>query len=238
MKLSLVIPCYNEAQNIPLLLERCKSITLNNNIEVILVDNGSTDESSIIFEQLLPSYPSCRVVRVEVNQGYGFGILAGLNTATGDVLGWTHADMQTDPQDALEGFKFFQKYGTNIFVKGRRYGRPLADIIFTIGMSIFETILLKNKLWDINAQPTMFSKAFFKSWKNAPTDFSLDLYAYYMARQSSLNIYRFPVKFGERAHGVSHWNVNWTAKKKFILRTIKFSLQLRKNQSANNSTST
>jgi glycosyltransferase involved in cell wall biosynthesis len=229
MKFSLVIPCYNEAANLPLLLERCKEINRRHDIEVILVDNGSTDNSPELLLNLLPQYPDCRSVRVEKNQGYGFGILMGLRAATGEILGWTHADMQTDPQDALRGLELFDKHGLDIFVKGRRYGRPLADVVFTLGMSVFETMLLGKPMWDINAQPTMFSRAFFETWHEPPDDFSLDLYAYYQARCKGLKIHRFPVKFGERAHGVSHWNVNWAAKRKFIFRTVDFSIKLRRN---------
>lgn len=100
--------------------------------------------------------------------------------------------------------------------------------ILSVGMSIFETILLRQLLWDINAQPTMFSRNFFESWQTPPYDFSLDLYAYYQARYLKVPIYRFPVHFNKRAHGISHWNINWKAKLKFIRRTIHFSLQLRK----------
>lgn len=230
MKTSLVIPCYNEAKNIPLLLERCKLlVAAMPETEVILVDNGSTDESPHVLETLLPQYPGCRSVRVEKNQGYGFGILSGLRAATGDIIGWTHADLQTDPQDAIAGFRFFQQHGTQAFVKGRRYGRPLGDQFFTLGMSVFETLLLRMPLWDINAQPTLFPRSFFASWQSPPHDFSLDLYAYHAARRQKLKIHRFPVRFGERAHGISHWNVNWAAKRKFIHRTLTFSLQLRRN---------
>lgn len=229
MKFSLIIPCYNEAANLPLLLNRCKEMIRHNEIEIILVDNGSTDNSPHVLETLLPQYSGCRSVRVEKNQGYGFGILSGLRAATGEILGWTHADMQTDPQDALRGLEFFEKQGTAIFVKGRRYERPFSDVIFTIGMSFFETLLLRKPMWDINAQPNLFSRAFFDTWQaTAPHDFSLDLYCYYQAHCKKLKIFRFPVKFGERAHGVSHWNVNWSAKLKFIKRTIDFSLKLRK----------
>lgn len=228
MKFSLVIPCYNEAANLPLLLERCKDVA-GTDCEVILVDNGSIDSSPQVLQELLPRYPGCRSVRVEVNRGYGFGILAGLRAAKGEILGWTHADLQTDPQDALRGLALFDQHGPEIFVKGRRRGRPLSDVAFTIGMSVFDTLLLGKPLWDINAQPTMFSRRFFETWSEPPNDFSLDLYAYYQARRQGLFIQRFAVLFGARAHGVSHWNVNWAAKWKFIRRTIDFSLQLRKN---------
>lgn len=228
MKLSLIIPCYNEAANLPLLLDRCKCLKLKKiDIEVILVDNGSTDNSPEVLQQLLPNYPHCRSIRVPVNQGYGYGILSGLKTATGDLLAWTHADMQTDPNDVLRGIEIFTKYGNNIYVKGQRIKRPLADVFFTIGMGIFETLLLRTSLWDINAQPNMFSRYFFETWVNPPHDFSLDLYVYFTAKTQKMSVYRFPVEFGERAHGVSHWNINWGAKMKFILRTIDFSFRLR-----------
>ena len=228
MRFSLVIPCYNEAANLPLLLERCKELAVRPDIEVVLVYNGSTDGTTEVLQNLLPKYPGCRSIRIEKNQGYGFGIVSGLKAAKGEILGWTHADMQTDPQDALLGLGIFEMYGENIFVKGRRYGRPLVDVAFTVGMSIFETALLARPMWDINAQPTIFSRSFFESWTIPPDDFSLDLYAYYQAQKYSCKIYRFPVRFGKRVHGISHWNVNWAAKRKFICRTVEFSLQLKK----------
>ena len=117
--------------------------------------------------------------------------------------------------------------GDRLFVKGRRYGRPFVDVIFAVGMSLFESCLLHQRTWDINAQPTMFSKAFFKSWTNPPNDFSLDLYAYYHAQRLKLKVERFKVYFGERAHGISHWNVNLKEKYKFIRRTLQYSLKLR-----------
>lgn len=232
MRFSLIIPCYNEAANLPLLLERCKELVRTPGVEVVLVDNGSSDASPNVLHDLLPHYPGCRSIRVEVNLGYGFGILSGLKAARGEILGWTHADMQTDPQDVLRGLKFFDSKDLNIFVKGRRYGRPLADVIFTVGMSAFETALLRKPMWDINAQPTMFSREFFETWDEPPRDFSLDLYVYYQARRQGLRVNRFPVRFGERAHGVSHWNINWAAKRKFIKRTVDFSFQLRKSLKA------
>lgn len=229
MNYSLVIPCYNEAANLPLLLERCKTLSDHQNTEIILVDNGSNDSSSQVLGELLPSYPNCKSIRVEKNHGYGFGILAGLKVAKGDILGWTHADMQTDPKDLLQAIQIFEANGHHLYVKGKRIGRPLADVVFTIGMSIFETILLHTRLWDINAQPNLFPRSFFESWENPPHDFALDLYAYFLARHQRLPIHRFPVKFGERAHGISHWNVNWAAKVKFIRRTIDFSFELKKS---------
>jgi glycosyltransferase involved in cell wall biosynthesis len=227
VRLSLVVPCYNEADNLPSLLERCREVTRRPDAEVIVVDNGSTDATPMLLSELPSRYPGCRGIRVEKNRGYGFGILSGLAAARGEILAWTHADLQTDPQDAVRGLALFDRWGPDIFVKGRRSGRPLSDTLFTMGMSAFETMVLGEPLRDINAQPTMFPRSFFHTWVDAPHDFCLDLFAYYSARRARLPVRRFAVRFGERAHGVSRWNINWSAKRKFIRRNVLFGLELR-----------
>ena len=228
IRLSLIIPCYNEESGLPSLIDVCKKIVNNNNnIEIILVDNGSTDNTKKIIKDLVIEKLNLKIIRVEINKGYGFGILAGLKEAKGEIIGWTHADLQTDPSDALLGLNFFEKHGDNIFVKGRRYGRPIQDTCFTICMSAFETLLFSKFMWDINAQPTMFSRKFLEKLKNPPNDFSLDLFAYYTAKKYKIKTYRFFVKFNQRTFGSSHWNINWKSKFKFIFRTFRYSLKLR-----------
>ena len=228
MKLSLVIPCYNEEENLPQLSKKIDELIKNSFVQIILVDNGSSDGTRGYLNKYSKKNNTIKIVKINKNLGYGHGIIEGLKKADGDILSWTHADMQTDPLDVLKGYEIFKNYGLDIFVKGKRYGRPYTDIIFTVGMSVFETIFLKKFLWDINAQPTMFSKKNFQSWGNAPIDFSLDLYAYFNAKKNNIKVYKFPVKFDQRLYGVSKWNVNWTAKIKFIQRTLKYSFKLKK----------
>ncbi len=227
MRFSLVIPCFNEAQNLPALVERCMGVVAGAGAEVILVDNGSTDGSWRILEALVANRPGLRAVHVETNRGYGFGIRAGLDRAVGDVLAWTHADMQTDPHDVLEGLPFFPSDGSDMLVKGRRRGRRAGDAVFSIGMSVFETVLFGRRLWDINAQPTLLTRGMYERWDNPPDDFGLDLYAYAQARRLQVVVCRFPVSFGKRLHGTSHWNVNLASKWKFIRRTVRYSIDLR-----------
>ena len=230
-RLSIIIPCYNESKNLPLLISRCKEIAnKGNNIEIIIVDNGSNDDTASVLDELTSNLTFITRVRIEINQGYGHGILVGLAAATGEILSWTHADMQTDLGDALKGLDFFndESNSEELFVKGKRQGRPLTDVFFTVGMSIFETLLLRKFMWDINAQPTMFHRKFFLTWNKPPKDFSLDLYAYYIAKKSRLRVKRFPVVFAERAHGVSNWNVSFISKYHFIKRTLLYSFGLQK----------
>lgn len=229
MKLSIVVPCYNEAENIPLILKRFEDVIRNNNINVILVNNGSTDNTAEVLDKLIPKYEFASTVLVSINKGYGYGIIQGLKIADGDYIGWTHADMQTDPNDVARAYQILIENNDKIFVKGTRKGRPIFDQIFTFGMSVFESIFFNMKLIDINAQPNVFPKSFFDEWKNPPDDFSLDLYALYMAHRSGLLVRRFPVVFPERIHGESKWNNEGLKSKwKFIKRTLGFSFELKK----------
>lgn len=231
MKLSIVVPCYNESKNIPLILEKFDSVISRSDIEVLLVNNGSIDNSQEILEELVPQYSFARIVKVEVNQGYGFGIVSGLKEAKGEFIGYTHADMQTDPGDPIKALEIIEKQSDpqNCYVKGARKGRPLFDQFFTIGMSAFESLFLGTKLWDINAQPNIFHRSFFDSVKEScPKDFSLDLYLLYMAQKRGLDVIRFDVVFPPRIHGESSWNTGLASKWKFIKRTIDFSVKLKK----------
>lgn len=229
INLSIVIPCFNEAKSLPKLVKDFSKKLKRKDVELILVNNGSNDSTETIISNLKKDYNFLKMIKLKKNNGYGNGILQGLKKAKGKYISWTHADLQTDPYDVIIGFEKFEKeLSPKIFIKGNRLGRPLKDIIFTIGMSIFETILLKKFFWDVNAQPNIFHKNFFNMLEKIPLDFSFDLFFYFNAKKKKLKILRFPVKYPERKFGVSHWNTDFKNKMKFIKRTIKYSFQLKK----------
>ncbi len=229
MNTSIIIPCYNEEKNLPYLITKLELLLEDNSCEVILVNNGSKDNTESFIKEIQSKYNNLRSINLKINKGYGYGILQGLKIAKGELVAWTHSDMQTNPMDILKGKKFFIKNNKKVFVKGLRKGRPLLDRFFTISMSIYSSILLRKALWDINAQPTIFPRSFINSWQNPPNDFSLDLYAYYQAKKEGYLVYRFPVKFKKRLFGVSNWNINIFSKIKFIIRNIKYINKLLSN---------
>lgn len=226
--ISIVIPCYNEAHTLLELLVRCGTISSQHTIEFIIVDNGSSDRTPNILAAVVPGLKGIKSLRLNDNAGYGGGIIAGLQLAQGHVVGWTHADLQTDPMDVLAGARYFTNLANRSFVKGTRNGRPLIDTIFTLCMSVFCSVVFTKRVNDINAQPTMFPRSLLQQFNNPPRDFSLDLYAYVLAKRNQLPIVRFKVNFKRRLAGVSHWNSNWRQKAIFIMRTIRFTFLLRK----------
>jgi glycosyltransferase involved in cell wall biosynthesis len=100
VRLSVVIPCYNEEST----LEECVSRVLgigsdSLHLEIIIVDDASSDGSLTIAEALARAHRSVRVLRQEVNQGKGAALRAGFGMATGDFVAVQDADLEYDPAD-------------------------------------------------------------------------------------------------------------------------------------------
>ena len=226
LRFSVVIPCFNEAKSLPELIDKAALIAQSGEGEFIFVNNGSTDDSSVILQEV--RHDGIKVLNLQVNRGYGGGILAGIEFAEAPIVGWTHADLQTPLEDILRALELFTS--EKVFVKGYRKGRPLSNQIFSMGMGVFESILFRTSLKEINAQPTLFHKSLTSFW-NPPSDFSLDLYAYLQAKRSNYSIRRFVVTFMERKHGTSSWNTNYKSRYNFIKRTILYSVRLKRGLS-------
>lgn len=228
MRAEIVIPCFNEAGNLSALIDECYKIIHESKgrINFILVNNGSLDSTNKIFSENSLESKGIRFITCAVNKGYGGGIVAGLNQTTAEIVGWTHADLQTPLIDCLRGLECIEK--GHSFAKGMRNGRPLIDRFFSIGMGVYESCLFRAPLWEVNAQPTLFTREFFLTWKNVPTDFSLDLYALVMAHKSQESISRFKVHFLPRVSGSSHWNHGFLSRLHFVKRIVNYSLILRR----------
>ena len=195
------------------------------------MDNGSLDETQQVLAEELAKIPQLpiRSIRVEKNIGYGFGVMSGVHAAKGDIIAWTHADLQTDVRDIFDGYQFFlsTENPENTFLKGKRKNRHFLDALFTHGMAALSSIALNKRLDDINAQPKMFHVNFLKLMRNPPNDFSLDLYALYLAVKNNFKILEIPVCFNKRLHGEAKGGGSWKTKIRLIRRTCKYIFQLK-----------
>ncbi len=99
--LSVVIPVYNELDNIPPLLEGLAEALekLEKPFEVIVVDDGSTDGTTELLRRLKPSYTWLKVVILRRNFGQSAAFTAGLDQAQGEVIVTMDGDLQNDPRD-------------------------------------------------------------------------------------------------------------------------------------------
>jgi glycosyltransferase involved in cell wall biosynthesis len=98
--LSLVIPCYNEQKTLTSCLTRVLAIrTADLKLELIIVDDCSTDKSLMIAQDFAKRHPEVTVLRHERNRGKGAALRTGFAHATGEFVGVQDADMEYDPQE-------------------------------------------------------------------------------------------------------------------------------------------
>jgi glycosyltransferase involved in cell wall biosynthesis len=99
--LSLVIPCYNEQENVDVLLTRVDAAlaVLGKPFEVLLIDDGSTDQTPQLLADGLKKYPWLRVIRMAKNGGQSAAFEAGFAAAAGQIIATIDADLQNDPEE-------------------------------------------------------------------------------------------------------------------------------------------
>lgn len=232
MRYSIIIPCYNESKNINNLLLNIDKISSKYDIEFILVNNGSDDNTEEKLRNSIKDNKKIKYVRVEINRGYGYGILSGLKVSTGEYVGWIHADMQVPITTLKDFINIIEKEDKKkkLFIKGIRKNRGIVDQFFTVCMTIIETIIFQTYLYDIGGIPVLFHRSLLIEFDKAPYDFSLELFSYYKAKKNNFIIKRIPVQLFKREKGKSSWNRGFTSKIRQSIIIFKDSIAIRKGR--------
>jgi len=148
MKLSIVIPCFNERETILSLLEAVRDAPIANK-EIILVDDGSTDGT----RELLTSLKSedLRVIFHQQNKGKGAALRTGFSAALGDICIVQDADMEYDPQEyPLVIGPILENKADVVFGSRFQGGRPHRVVYFWHRMGNALLTTLSNMLTDLN----------------------------------------------------------------------------------------
>jgi len=120
--LSLVIPVFNEKENLQLLTTELIEVlrTLNKSWEMVFIDDGSTDGSFRVLKELQESIPHIRVIKFRKNYGQTAAFDAGFKLAQGEVIITMDSDLQNDPHDIP---KLLEQIGDHDAVCGWRHKR-------------------------------------------------------------------------------------------------------------------
>ena len=101
MKVSIVVPAYNEEENLPQLVPQIDGVmsALDVGYEILVINDGSTDGTGRVLRELVEQFPALRAVEFAQNAGESAGWHAGFRLATGDVVVRMDADLQNNPED-------------------------------------------------------------------------------------------------------------------------------------------
>ena len=120
MKISVIIPCYNEEQTILKVIKSVHESLNRYEYEIIIVDDGSTDNSKVLLDEHSRSDEKVEVIYHDINYGKGASLRTGFNAAIGDVVIIQDADLEYDPSEYSKLFKPIQDGKADV-VYGSRF---------------------------------------------------------------------------------------------------------------------
>src|SRR6516165_6047803 len=150
--LSVIIPCYNEAATLQRCVAAVMSIATDNLLlEIIIVDDCSTDDSLSIANGLAARHAIVRVLQHKKNMGKGAAIRSGISEASGDFVAIQDADLEYDPKDLLRLVEPLATGKADVVV-GSRFLSAGAHRVFYFWHSVGNKFLtlLSNMLADLN----------------------------------------------------------------------------------------
>lgn len=225
-ELSLVIPCYNEEETIEnVAIQLVNELTRENiNFELILVDNGSHDNTARVLEGLANRFSQIRVIGVQINEGYGWGVINGLNSCSGKYIGFLPADGQISPQDAIGVFRKLKSENLDI-CKGKRIMRydGLYRLFLSKSYNFLFRVLCPVNTGDVNGTPKMMKRDSYKKLNISSKDWFIDAEILIKAEIMGFNIGEVPVEFKKREKGKS--KVKFTTIFEFLKNMINYRLR-------------
>lgn len=147
MKLSVIMPVYNEIKTLEEIVKQVLATKLAD--EIVMVDDGSTDGSREIMKQW-EKHPVIRVVYHERNSGKGSAVRTGFEAATGDVLIIQDADLEYDPRDYPKLIQPIEEGRADVVYGSRFIGGPARKVYFWHRVANELLTLTTNILYNID----------------------------------------------------------------------------------------
>jgi glycosyltransferase involved in cell wall biosynthesis len=227
------MPCFNEEEvigyTIPQFVAAFEKAGVR--LELIAVDNGSSDGTGRILAELAGKGLPIVAPRVEVNQGYGFGILTGIRHATAPWVGMIPADGQVDAEDVVRLFEAVRHVKTPTLGKVRRRFRMdgLARKVVSIAYNVLVKLLWPRlRSIDVNGSPKILPRDVLEALELRSHDWFLDPEIMIKSHDLGVNVLEMNVFARMRGSGLSHVRASTCLEFFTNLLRFRFSRELRR----------
>lgn len=211
MKLSIIIPLYNEENLVLILLSRLLAVELPESVkekEIIIVDDCSTDHSFKNVTEFIADKPFVKLFRHEVNQGKGAAVRTGISGSSGDIILIQDADLELFPGDIPSLIRAMDLLKVE-FVNGSRYLpgviRPISSYrryIFNKLFTYLTSLIINVRLTDMACGYKLFTRALYDKIKLNEDRFGFEAELLIKAlRLKRNNVTEVPVNYFPRNEG-------------------------------------
>jgi len=205
VEISAVIPVFNEEENLPVLIPKVMEVLnqLSKVYEVILVDDGSSDNSRKILREMAIQYPTLRVLGLKENRGLSTALLAGMREARGDILITLDSDLQNDPADIPRLLQCLDQYDMATGWRQKRDDPWLKRIASKIGNGV------RNRLSGEAIHDSACTLRVFKREciQDIPVFNGMHRFLSTLVKREGFRIVEVPVSHHPRRFGKSKYNI-------------------------------
>lgn len=222
-KISIIIPIFNEAENIPQLLEKITTAAKEDHLsyEIIAVDDGSTDESTKILKEAASHNKNLKIISLSRNFGQTAALSAGITNASGNIIILIDADLENDPADIPmlleklnQGYDIVSGWRKNRW-QGQWLTRKLPSLAANKLISFFTGV----RLHDYGCTLKAYKK---ESLEDLPLYGDMHRYIAAYAASNGYKVVEIPVSYKPRRFGKSKYGLGRTWKVLLDLMVFKF----------------
>jgi glycosyltransferase involved in cell wall biosynthesis len=161
-ELSVIFPAFNEEANIGRTVEAIRRVLpkVATRWQIIVVDDGSSDATALICDDLKARYPEVEVIRHGQNRGYGAALKSGIMAARYDLIFFSDSDGQFDFRDLQQLIRWSKDYDIVAGYRAERHD-PLHRRINALGWNVLVRLVLGIKIRDIDCAFKLFRRSVF-----------------------------------------------------------------------------
>jgi glycosyltransferase involved in cell wall biosynthesis len=204
---TLFFPMYNELESIRPMVVKSLSVleTMTNDFELLIIDDGSSDGSEKIADELAAADPRVKVIRHEVNQGYGQALRTGFARASKEIVAYTDCDQPADLELLGEAIPHLNDHDMVIGYRLNRW-EGVRRFVYSKIYNFLVTVFFGVHVRDINFSFKLINQKPLRKLKLAAGSVFIDGELLAEAARNRLTIYQMPVEYKPRQFGSSHFN--------------------------------